>query len=126
VKIGTKGARGLVGVMDLFRKQSLIRQILFLILMMLTILLISFVISNTIAERIIERKVTESVDKILQQVKEKMASFYSDMDGISTSLLYGPTIGKFLDSDILTRIMMNDEVNSVFANTINLKENIRF
>jgi two-component system sensor histidine kinase YesM len=94
--------------------------------MMLTILLISFVISNTIAERIIERKVTESVDKILQQVMEKMESFYSDMDGISTTLLYGPTIENFLNSDVLTRILMNDEVNSVFANTINLKENIRF
>ncbi|WP_223829917.1 cache domain-containing sensor histidine kinase [Paenibacillus arenilitoris] len=112
-------------ILDLFRKMSLMRQILFLILMMLIILLISFIISNTIAGGIIERKVTVSVDKILQQVMEKMESFYSDMGGISTSLLYGPTIENFLDSDDLTRILMNNEVNSVFANTINLKENIR-
>ncbi|GMK40931.1 hypothetical protein PCCS19_39870 [Paenibacillus sp. CCS19] len=54
-----------------------------------------------------------------------MVSFYSDMDSISTSLLYGPTIENFLDADVITRILMIDEVDSVFANTINLKENIR-
>ena len=73
--------------MDRFRKLSLTKQIISLILMMLVILLISFVISNTIAERIIERKVTDSVSKILLQVEEKVTSFYSDMEGISTSLL---------------------------------------
>lgn len=112
--------------MGLFGKLSLIRQILFLILMMLLILLISFVISDTIAKRIIERKVTDSVSKILLQVEEKTVSFYSDMEGISTSLLYSPTVQTFMSSnDALSMILMNNEIISVFANTISLKENIR-
>ncbi|KRE92076.1 hypothetical protein ASG89_34030 [Paenibacillus sp. Soil766] len=112
--------------MDRFRKLSLSRQILFLVLMMLVILLISFVISNQIAEQIVERKVTDSVDKILLQVEEKMTSFYSDMGGISTSILYSPTIQTLLKSeDKLSVVFMNDEVTSMFANTMSLKENIR-
>ena len=112
--------------MSLFRNMSLTRQIVIVILMMLIILLLSFVISNTIAERIIERKVTDSVSKILLQVEEKTESFYSDMDGISESLLYSPTIQTYMNSnDALSRILMNNEIISVFNNTITLKENIR-
>ncbi|MBD0384086.1 histidine kinase [Paenibacillus sp. WST5] len=95
-------------------------------MMMLSILLISFVISNTIAERTIERKVTDSVSKIFLQVEEKIGSFYSDMEGISTSLLYSPTVQTYMSSnDPLTMILMNSEIISVFSNTITLKENIR-
>lgn len=112
--------------MDRFRKLSLIRQILFLVVMMMVILLISFVITNQIAKRIVERKVTDSVDKILLQVEEKMTSFYADMDGISTSLLYSPTIQTALTvEDKLSMILMNPEVTSMFANTMSLKESIR-
>jgi two-component system sensor histidine kinase YesM len=93
---------------------------------MLSILLISFVISNMIAERIIERKVTASVNTILLQVEEKMDSFYSDMQGISESLLYSPTVQTYMGTkDILSRILMNNEIISVFSNTITLKENIK-
>jgi two-component system sensor histidine kinase YesM len=112
--------------MNRFRKLSLIKQIVFLVLMMLAVLLISFVISNKIAERIIERKVADSVNKILLQVEEKMTSFYTDMEGISTSLLYSPTVQSLLNSgDMLSVILMNNEVVSMFANTMSLKENIR-
>jgi two-component system sensor histidine kinase YesM len=94
--------------------------------MMLVILLISFVVSNTIAERIIEKKVTESVSKILLQVEEKTMSFYSDMEGISTALLYSPTVQTYMGSgDPLTMLLMDNEIISVFSNTITLKENIR-
>jgi two-component system sensor histidine kinase YesM len=93
---------------------------------MLIILLISYVISNLIAKRIIEVKVTESVSRIFLQVEEKMNSFDSDMEGISTFLFYSPTIQAYLSSDdVLTRVLKNQEVLSVFANTISLKENIR-
>lgn len=112
--------------MNRFRKLSLIRQILYLSLLMLVILLVSYVISNLIAKRIIEVKVTESVSRIFLQVEEKMNSFDSDMEGISTFLFYSPTVQAYLGSDdVLTRILKNQEVLSVFANTISLKENIR-
>ncbi len=105
---------------------SLIRQILYLIVIMLVILLISFTISNSIAERIVEKKVTESASKILLQVEESMMSFYSDMDGISYSLLYSPTIQTYLSTnDILSRILMNNEIISVFSSTLSLKPNIK-
>jgi two-component system, sensor histidine kinase YesM len=112
--------------MGRYHNLSLSKQVLYLILMMLVILLISFVVSNTIAERIIERKVTDSVSKIFLQVEEKMTSFYSDMEGIVTSLLYSPTVHTFMSSnDPLSMILMNNEIISVFNNTITLKENIR-
>lgn len=112
--------------MDRFRKLSLIKQILFLVLMMMVILLISFVITNQIAKQIVERKVTDSVDKILLQAEEKMTSFYTDMSGISTSLLYSPTIESVLNTrDPLSLVLMNSEVISMFANTMSLKESIR-
>lgn len=107
-------------------KLSLTRQILYLILMMLVILMISFIVSNTIAKRIIERKVTDSAGKILYQVEEKMVSFYSDMEDISNSMLYSPTIQNLLSTeDILSVILMDNEVRAVFSNTATLKENIR-
>lgn len=109
-----------------FRKLSLIKQIVFLVLMMLAVLLISFYISNKFAERIIERKVSDSVSKILLQVEEKITSYYSDMEGISTSVLYSPTIQDLLNSqDELSVILMNSEATSMFANTMSLKENMR-
>ncbi|MDQ8739051.1 histidine kinase [Paenibacillus sp. LHD-38] len=112
--------------MNRFRKLGLIRQILYLSLLMLVILLVSYVISNMIAKRIIEVKVTESVSRIFLQVEEKMNSFDSDMEGISTFLFYSPTVQAYLASDdALSRILKNQEVLSVFANTISLKENIR-
>ncbi|MDQ0064076.1 two-component system sensor histidine kinase YesM [Paenibacillus harenae] len=94
--------------------------------MMLIILLISFVISNSIAKRIVESKVTDSAAKLLNQVEENMESFYADMERISVSMLYSPTVQTYLDSDdYLSRILMNHEVISVFSNTTTLKENIR-
>ncbi|WP_307476973.1 cache domain-containing sensor histidine kinase [Paenibacillus harenae] len=113
-------------MMGHFRNLSLTRQILYLILMMLIILLISFVISNSIAKRIVESKVTDSAAKLLNQVEENMESFYADMERISVSMLYSPTVQTYLDSDdYLSRILMNHEVISVFSNTTTLKENIR-
>lgn len=112
--------------MELFRKLSLSRQVQYLILIMLIILLISFSISNTIAKNIIEEKVTQSVSKILSQVEENLVSFYSDMEGISNSLLYSPTMETYLSlNDVLSRILMNNEIISVFSNSLSLKENIK-
>ncbi|XEC95841.1 sensor histidine kinase [Paenibacillus tarimensis] len=112
--------------MNRFRKLSLFKQIITLTLMMLVILLISFVISNTIAERIIEKKVSDSVNKILLQAGEKVMSFYADMEGISTYLLYIPTVQTFMDlKDDLDIVLMHDEIISVFNKTMTLKENIR-
>ncbi|RCW49663.1 cache domain-containing sensor histidine kinase [Paenibacillus prosopidis] len=113
-------------MMGHFRNLSLTRQILYLILMMLIILLISFVISNMVAKRIVESKVTDSAGKILLQVQDKTESFYADMERISVSMLYSPTVQTYLDLDnYLSRILMNHEVISVFSNTTTLKENIR-
>ncbi|WP_219638250.1 sensor histidine kinase [Cohnella sp. CFH 77786] len=112
--------------MNQFRRLGLNKQIIALILIMLIVLLISFVISNRIAGRIIEKKVTESVSKVFLQVQEKTASFYSDMEGISNSLLYSPTVQTFMSlQDPLEKILMDNEIISVFNNTVTLKDNIR-
>lgn len=113
-------------MMGHFRNLSLTRQILYLILMMLIILLISFVISNTIAKRIVESKVTDSAAKLLNQVEDNMGSFYTDMERISDSMLYSPTVQTYLGlEDFLSRILMYDEIESVFSNTTTLKANIQ-
>ncbi|MCK9859540.1 sensor histidine kinase [Paenibacillus sp. ATY16] len=107
-------------------KPSLMRQILILIALMLVTLLITYIITNRIAQQIIERKVTASVNTILQQVNEKMTSFDSDMQGISTFLFYSPTVQTYINTDdMLDRVLMNREVLSVFANTMSMKSNIR-
>ncbi|WP_199615806.1 cache domain-containing sensor histidine kinase [Paenibacillus alkalitolerans] len=113
-------------MMGHFRTLSLTRQIIYLILLMLIILLISFVVSNTIAKRIVESKVTDSAAKILSQVEDNMESFYADMERISVSMLYSPTIQAFVDlEDSYSRVFMDSQVISVFSNTIVLKDNIR-
>ncbi|HIW33081.1 MAG TPA: histidine kinase [Candidatus Paenibacillus intestinavium] len=107
------------------QKLSLIQQIMYLILFMLIILLSSFIVSNKIAERTVENKVTESSNKIILQIEETMTSFFKDMDGISYSLLYSPTIQSYLSKDEdLSRILMNKEMLSVFSSTLALKENM--
>lgn len=109
-----------------FRTLSLTRQILYLTFIMLIILLISFVISNTIAQRIVESKVTDSAAKLLNQVEDNMESFYTDMERISDSMLYSPTVQTYLGlEDFLSRILMYDAIESVFSNTTALKANIR-
>lgn len=113
-------------MMGHFRNLSLTRQILYLILLMLIILLISFVISNSIAKRIVESKVTDSAAKLLNQVEDNMESFYTDMERISDSMLYSPTVQTYLGlEDYLSRILMYDAIESVFFNTITLKANIQ-
>lgn len=109
-----------------FRRTSLVKQILYLIFIMLLILLISFTVSNSIAKRIVEKKVTGSTTKILLQVEETMENFYKDMDGISYSLLYSPTIQSYLGTnEILSRILMNQDISAQFSSTLALKENMR-
>jgi two-component system sensor histidine kinase YesM len=109
-----------------FRRISLVKQILYLIFIMLLILLVSFMVSNSIAKGIVERKVTGSTTKILLQVEETMESFYKDMDGISYSLLYSPTIQSYLGTnEILSRILMNQDISAQFSSTLALKENMR-
>ena len=82
--------------------------------------------NDRIAKQIIERKVTDSVNTILLQVNEKMTSFDSDMQGISTFLFYSPTVQTYINAgDILDRVLMNRELLSVFANTMSMKSNIR-
>lgn len=108
-----------------FGRNSLVKQFIYLISIMMSILLLSFVISNYIAQRIVEKKVTESVQKIMLQVEETIMSFYKDMDGISYSLLYNPTIQSYLSTnDILSRILMNKDIVLQFSSTLSLKENI--
>lgn len=98
---------------------------MYLILIMLIILLISFVISNKIAERTVENKIAESSNKIILQIEETMESFFKDMDGISYSLLYSPTIQTYLSLDEdLSKILMNKEMLSVFSSTLALKDNM--
>lgn len=109
-----------------FRNLSLTRQILYLILLMLVVLLISFIISNMVAKRIVESKVTDSAAKLLNQVEENIDSFYTDMERISDSMLYSPTVQTYLNTeDFLSKILMTDEIVSVFSNTTTLKANIR-
>ncbi|WP_168735815.1 cache domain-containing sensor histidine kinase [Cohnella fermenti] len=105
---------------------SLMRQIVFLISLMLVTLLAAFVVTDRVAKQIIERKVTDTVDKIFLQVQEKMSSFHSDMQGISTFLFYSPTVQNYINSeDSLSRVLMNGELLSMFANTSSMKANIR-
>lgn len=112
--------------MNWLRKLSLMKQIAILIMIMLTVLMISFIISNHIAERIIEKKVSKSVDNILLQANEKMTSFFKDLNGISSYLLYSPPVQNILSTnDDLSVILMNNEVTSMFSNTMSLKESIR-
>lgn len=112
--------------MNRLRKLSLIRQIQLLGLMMLAVLLVSFIISNKIAEQTVERKVSDSVDKLLLQAEEKLTSFYSNIESISIYLLYSPTIQNLMDSkDMLSVVLMNNEVTSMLGNTMSINENIR-
>lgn len=112
--------------MFLYRKLSLMGQIILLIVMMLVALFLSFVITDSYAKKIVEQKVKESVNTVLLQVEEKMVSFDADMEGIFRFLFYSPTIQSYLGTeDELTRILMNNEVLSMFASATALKENIR-
>jgi hypothetical protein len=66
------------------------------------------------------------VNTILLQINEKMTSFDSDMQGISTFLFYSPTVQTYNNADdILDQVLMNRELLSVFANTMSIKPNIR-
>lgn len=112
--------------MSYFRNISLVRQLFYLILIMLLVLLLSFIITNKIAQQIVEQKVTQSTNKILLQVEESVESFYKDMEGISYSLLYSPTIQSYLSAeDVLERILMNNEIIAEFSSTASLKDSIK-
>nr|WP_281192350.1 sensor histidine kinase [Paenibacillus borealis] len=83
-------------------------------------------VSNLIARNIIEKKVADSSKKIMLQIEETMVSFFSDMDGISYSLLYSPTIQSYLSStNVLSRILMDKEIVSEFSSTLSLKKNMK-
>lgn len=48
------------------------------------------------------------------------------MEGVANFLFYSPTVQSYLSSDdVLTKVLGNREVLSVFANTISLKQNVR-
>ncbi|WP_213516444.1 sensor histidine kinase [Paenibacillus montaniterrae] len=112
--------------MKFFGNVSLGRQLLYLITIMLVVLLLSFVVTNIIAQQIVEQKVTESTNKILLQVEESVESFYGDMEGISYSLLYSPTIQSYLSADdVLDRILMNSDIEAQFSSTTSLKDTIK-
>lgn len=112
--------------MKYFRNVSLVRQLIYLIIVMLLVLLLSFIVTNIIAKQIVEQKVTESTNKILLQVEESVESFYGDMEGISYSLLYSPTIQSYLSAnDVLERILMNNEIVAEFSSTTSLKDTIK-
>lgn len=109
-----------------FQRVSLVKQIIYLNVLMLSFLLVSFLISNYIAQRIVEDKVTESVNKLMLQLEATMKNFYKDMDGISYSLLYSPTLQQYLSTnDALTHILMDDDIVSQFSSTLSLKEDIK-
>jgi len=106
----------------LFRNVSLIRQLLYLIAFTLLIVLLSYAVSNAIAQHTVEKKVADSANKIVLQVEETMASFFADMDGISYSLLYSPTLQDYLSTeDPLTKVLMNKQIVSEFSSTLALK-----
>lgn len=107
------------------RNFSVLKQFIILIFALLIILLASFTITNIIAKKTIEQNAIQSTDKIVLQVKDKITTFYSDMENISHSLNYGPTINSFIRTeDQLERILSKKDVDSVFSNTFMLKENI--
>jgi len=108
-----------------FPKVSFVKQIIILVIIMLLTLLLSFVISNIFAKRIIEQKSMNLDKKMLLQVEDSIQSYYSDMDSISASLLYSPTIQTFVDEKvILDRTLKYVDIMSVFSNTITLNNDI--
>ncbi|PWW02561.1 two-component system sensor histidine kinase YesM [Paenibacillus cellulosilyticus] len=104
---------------------SLIKKLLYLIVFILIVVLVSFTVSNAVAQRTVEKKVSGSANKIVLQVEETLNSFFTDMDGISYSLLYSPILQSYLSTeDALTKVLMNPEIIAEFTSTLALKENM--
>lgn len=114
------------GMFVKFGSFSLTKQFVILTTAMLIILLISFTITDSIVQNIIEKKAEDSASKILLHVEDNILTFYSDLDAISAALLYSPTIQKLISNDdVLERILMDKDIDSVFSNTVMLNEDIK-
>ncbi|RXZ80920.1 sensor histidine kinase [Paenibacillaceae bacterium] len=105
---------------------SLKNQALLFVLIFFVILILSYVIPFNIYKSTMEERTSYASNRMMIQIKDNISGFYSDMDGIASSLVYGPTVQRYMATDNrLAQMDMEEELRRVFVNTIIMKSNIK-
>ena len=89
-------------------------------------MLVSFGIIDFMTGRAVKRTTLESNEKLLQQVEGRVAAFTDDMENISLSLFYSPTIINYIGlSQEVDRVLAYEDVSAVCSNAMSLKKGIK-
>lgn len=112
--------------MHFFRRLNIKSQIAVLIAIITVFMLVSFGIIDFMTGRAVKRTTLESNEKLLQQVEGRVAAFTDDMENISLSLFYSPTIINYIGlSQEVDRVLAYEDVSAVCSNAMSLKKGIK-
>ncbi len=109
----------------MIRKSSLVRKFMILCAAILLVILLAMAFQVYMARRVILDRSTGALTAAHQQTYSSLEYFSKTVGNAAFALCYSPTIQQLLktDSDI-SRVLMNDDVNSVFSSTSLLQDNI--
>lgn len=105
-------------------KNSLTKQLLVFSVCIMISLLAAFLITNSYVRGSIRKNTLALNEKIMHQIEGKLSDYYGRLNDIAMVLSYSPTTKIYFEQSELERVVSRKDVDTVFANTMLLEEDI--
>lgn len=105
-------------------KNSLLGQLILLTACIFGFLLAAFAATEVYTKQMLKENILAMNEKILLQIDGKMEDFYSYINHVAAALVYSPTAYDYFNKNTMERIMAQDDLSTVFSNTVLMEEDI--
>lgn len=105
-------------------KDSLTKQLIVFSVCIMISLLAAFLITNIYVRDTIRKNTLALNEKIMHQIQGKLSDYHRRINDISMVLSYSPTTKKYFEQSELERVVSRKDMDTVFANTMLLEEDI--
>lgn len=115
---------GVVLVKKKAGRQSIFKQLLAIGLVLMLVLLAAFAITNIQIKSLRQKNTMALNEQNMTQIADEIEGYCGLMTQIATVTAYSPTMYTYFFQDSIERLILTDDINTIFSNTILLEGNI--
>lgn len=105
-------------------RQSIFKQLLALGVVLMLVLMAAFAITNIQMRSLRQKNILALNEQNMAQISDEVDSYRELMTQIATVTAYSPTMYTYFSQNSIERLILTDDINTVFSNTILLEDNI--
>lgn len=105
-------------------RQSIFKQLLAIGLVLMLVLMSAFAITIIQIKSMRQKNTLAFNEQNMTQIEDEIEGYCGLMTQIATVTAYSPTMYAYFFQDSIERVILTDDVNTVFSNTILLEKNI--